>query len=73
MVAAMMATDWLPDPDARWTPLRKQAVVEAIRIGLLTEAGALFHYGLTAEELAQWQSGVLSYGTAAYRRRVARR
>lgn len=46
---------------ARWTPGRKAAVVEAVAAKRLSRQDACRQYGLSSEELVEWQR--------AYRRR----
>ena len=52
----------LPEPalDLRWTPERKQAVIEAIERGRLSVAEALARYGLSLEEVDSWRRGIVS-------------
>lgn len=46
----------LPEPGCRWLPSRKEAVIDRIARGLITEAQVLERYpGLTLEELKSWQ------------------
>ena len=46
----------LPPPDTKhWTVRRKAAVVEAVRIGMISVQEACLRYGLTIEEFLSWQ------------------
>lgn len=50
------ATPDLPDPDTRWVPSRKEAVIESIARGEVTEQQVLQRYpDLSIEELQSWQ------------------
>jgi Protein of unknown function (DUF1153) len=51
----------------RWTPLRKAAVVRAVRKGVITEREAIERYCLSAEELAEWQHEIERHGTLGLR------
>lgn len=56
----------LPTPETRrWVASRKLVVVQAVVHGLLTRGEALERYGLSEEELAQWQNAVASHGEGA--------
>ncbi len=56
----------LPDPKTRrWVASRKAAVVRAIKGGLIGPAEAVKMYGLSEEELEEWQSAVELHGEAA--------
>jgi hypothetical protein len=49
----------LPPPDTKnWTVRRKAAVVEAVRIGMISLLGACLRYGLSVEEFVAWQQAV---------------
>jgi hypothetical protein len=58
----------LPPPDTRrWVASRKAAVVNAVEAGLISRRTALETYGLSEEELAEWEAAVRSHGVAALR------
>ena len=53
----------LPPPDTkRWTVRRKAAVVEAVRIGMISLEEACLRYGLSVEEFLAWQRAVERHG-----------
>jgi transposase-like protein len=56
----------LPPSDVvRWSPQRKAAVVEAVRVGAITLDEACHRYRLSAEELLTWQRAVEVDGVSA--------
>jgi len=58
----------LPPPDTRrWVASRKAAVVQAVKAGLISRRTALETYGLSEEELAEWEHAVAAHGEAALR------
>jgi hypothetical protein len=60
----------LPAPNARWTPHRKQAVVLAVRGGLVTLDWARERYGLSAAEFEEWER-LLAPADGSYLRTAA--
>lgn len=53
----------LPGPDTRrWVASRKAAIVRAVAAGLIARPEALQRYGLSEEELAEWERAVLDHG-----------
>lgn len=63
----------LPQPRARWTPMRKAEVIAAIRGSLLSIEEACIRYGLTLEEIASWQRTVERAGIPGLRATHAQR
>ena len=62
-----MATE-LPPPDTkRWTVRRKAAVVQAVRVGMISILGACLRYGLSVEEFLSWQRAVERHGIQGLR------
>jgi transposase-like protein len=58
----------LPPPDTkRWTVRRKAAVVQAVRVGLISLEEARLRYGLSVEELFGWQRAVEQHGIRGLR------
>lgn len=58
----------LPPADTmRWTFHRKAAVIEAIAAGTLSRRIAVKRYGLTAEELEEWQRLYQAHGARGLR------
>lgn len=58
----------LPDTSTtRWTPKKKGAVCNAVRMGELNEADACAMYDITAEELGYWMHADELGGTPALR------
>ena len=58
----------LPPPDTkRWTARRKAAVVEAVRIGMISVQEACLRYGLTIEEFLSWQRTIEQHGIPGLR------
>jgi Protein of unknown function (DUF1153) len=52
-----------PPPDTkRWTPRQKAAVVQAVRLGLMTLEEARLRYDLSVEELFGWERGLDQHG-----------
>jgi hypothetical protein len=53
----------LSPPDTkRWTVRRKAAVVQAVRIGMISLQGACLRYALSVEEFLAWQRAVERHG-----------
>lgn len=59
--------DLPPAKTRRWVASRKSAVVKGIAYGLISEDEALKLYGLSKEELQEWQKALKSHGEAALR------
>ena len=58
----------LPPPDTkRWTARRKAAVVQSVRLGLISLEEACLRYDLTVEELFGWQRAVDRHGIPGLR------
>ena len=58
----------LPPPDTKhWTVRRKAAVVEAVRIGMISVQEACLRYGLTIEEFLSWQRTIEQHGIPGLR------
>jgi hypothetical protein len=58
----------LPPPSTkRWVPRRKAAVILAIRSNAITVWDACERYGLSAEELANWERDLDQYGVPGLR------
>lgn len=56
----------LPTPQTRrWVASRKACVVRAVAAGLLTRAEAQRTYGLSEDELMEWENAVRNHGEAA--------
>lgn len=56
----------LPDPKTRrWVASRKAAVVRAVSSGLIQRKEALDRYGISDEELSEWETAVVSHGESA--------
>jgi hypothetical protein len=53
---SLLTLSELPDPQGRWTRMRKQTVMECIDHGLLTPQVAQRRYRLTEYELAEWRA-----------------
>ena len=63
----------LPPPDIKnWTARRKAAVVEAVRIGMISVQEASLRYDLTVEEFRSWQRTVEQHGIPGLRTTKAR-
>lgn len=63
----MTRADLPPAQTRRWVASRKSAVVKGIAFGLIGEDEAMKLYGLSKEELQEWQNALKSYGEAALR------
>jgi hypothetical protein len=63
----MTRADLPPGDTLRWVASRKLAVVKAVRGGLLSRAQAMEMYGLSEDELSEWDSAVSRHGEAALR------
>ncbi len=63
----MTRADLPPATTRRWVASRKSAVVKGIAFGLIGEEEALKLYGLSKEELYEWQKALKSHGEAALR------
>lgn len=46
----------------RWTPRRKSVLLHAIESGHMTKDEALAVHGLSSDELADWEDGLLKDG-----------
>jgi len=57
-----MAIELPPPNTKRWTVRRKAAVVEAVRIGMISLLEACLSYGLSVEEFLSWQRAVEQHG-----------
>ena len=58
----------LPPPyTKRWTARRKAAVVQSVRLGLISLEEACLRYDLTVEELFGWQRAVDRHGIPGLR------
>ncbi|WP_322889017.1 MULTISPECIES: DUF1153 domain-containing protein [unclassified Yoonia] len=56
----------LPDKTtSRWVASRKAAVVRAVTYGLISRAEAMETYTLSEEEIAAWETAVVTHGEAA--------
>lgn len=56
----------LPPPNTRrWVASRKAAVVRAVAAGLISRGTALETYGISDEELSEWETAVARHGEAA--------
>lgn len=63
------ASTVIPDVprDARWSPQRKAALVNAVRSGAITFAEAAQRYRLSAEEFSAWEQTIEHHGLQALR------
>lgn len=52
----------LPDPDVRWTALRKAELVAAVRGGLIDMGKACEVYSLTTDEFRLWERKFSRHG-----------
>jgi len=59
--------DLPPNNFKRWTPRRKAAVILAIRNKAITVWNACERYGLSAEEIAEWERDLGRYGVPGLR------
>jgi hypothetical protein len=59
--------DLPPSHLKRWISRRKAEVVTAVDGGLITRQEACERYGLSREELLQWERGFKAYGMAGLR------
>ncbi len=58
----------LPPPDTkRWTVRRKTAVVEAVRVAVISLQEACLRYDLSVEEFLVWQRAVERHGLPGLR------
>lgn len=55
----------LPPVDTRWVASRKEAVVNAVRHGLIRREEALRRYDLSEEEFDSWDRAAQEHGRAA--------
>lgn len=56
----------LPAPETRrWVASRKATVVRAVAFGLLTREEAKETYGLSDDELGEWETAVRDHGEVA--------
>jgi hypothetical protein len=51
----------------RWKPPRKEQLLHELATGELTRAEALEQYGLSADELAEWQAAYDAHGQKGLR------
>ena len=63
----MTRADLPPEETRRWVASRKSAVVKGIAYGLIGEDEAMRMYGLSRDELMEWQSALKIHGEAALR------
>lgn len=63
--STMTRADLPPETTTRWVASRKAAVVRAVTFGLISRKGALETYGLSDEELREWETAVAEHGEAA--------
>jgi hypothetical protein len=56
-----------PESTGRWKPPRKEQLLHEIATGALTRAEALEQYGLSADELAEWQKAYDAHGLPGLR------
>ncbi len=56
-----------PTTTKRWSPLRKAAVIEGIKAGVLGILGACERYDLSLQEVLSWQEAYERGGTKALR------
>ena len=49
----------------RWVASRKACIVKAVAYGLLTRDAAKENYGLSEDELSEWETAVHLHGEAA--------
>lgn len=61
----MSRADLPPDTTRRWVASRKAAIVRAVTFGLIARQTALDTYGLSEEELREWENATTNYGEAA--------
>ena len=64
---AFTPDDLPPAHIKRWVSRRKAEIVTAVDGGLLTRQDACDRYGISREELAQWERGFKAYGLAGLR------
>lgn len=58
----------LPDPNTRrWVASRKAAIVKGVSSGVISAAEVFQIYGLSKEELNEWQSAMHVFGEKALR------
>jgi hypothetical protein len=74
--AALGLRNLPPQTITRWTARYKAAVVEAIRQGALSTAEACYRYGLSKDELLEWNrhfemAGVKGLEVGAFLRRLS--
>ncbi len=51
-----------PNPFTRWTPSRKQDLLDDLYRGIITELDAQVLHGVSAEELASWRRRYSAFG-----------
>jgi len=62
----MMTRADLPAPETRrWVASRKATVVKAVAYGLITRDEAKETYGLSDDELGEWETAVRDHGEVA--------
>ena len=64
----------LPPPDTvRWVASRKAAVVRGLKHGLITREEAVERWGLSGDELDEWEQAIDRHGEAALKVTQAQR
>jgi len=63
--SVMTRADLPPTKTRRWVASRKACVVRAVEHGLLARAEAQEMYGLSEEELSEWETAVREHGEVA--------
>ena len=61
------STDLPPANTTRWVKSRKQAVIDAIKNGAISEDDACERYNLSTEELLSWRRMIERHGPDALR------
>lgn len=61
----MTRADLPPLDTRRWVASRKASVVKAIAFGLISREEAKDSYGLSDDELTEWEDAVRNYGERA--------
>ena len=63
--SVMTRADLPPPQTRRWVASRKACVVRAVTFGLLTRDEAQEMYGLSKDELNEWETAVRDHGEVA--------
>jgi len=63
--SVMTRADLPPRETRRWVASRKAIVVKAVAFGLMSREDAKEFYGLSDEELNEWEKAVRNHGVAA--------